>query len=186
MFVAPVYAHSSPAGVGDFYAGFLHPLTALEHLLPFAALGLLAGQYPAKGEYALPVFCGALVVGAAAAWLRPGLGGVDFLNVGSMLVLGALVAAELAMPLFAYLGIAAAFGATHGYANGAAMTSTVKVLAFMTGLALAGFFAAGYGFAVADYLGRRSVRWPRIAVRVAGSWIAAIGILVLATSTLRP
>jgi hypothetical protein len=33
-----------------------------------------------------------------------------------------------------------------------------------------------------DFLSRRKVNWLHIAVRVAGSWIAAIGLLVLATS----
>jgi len=39
-----------------------------------------------------------------------------------------------------------------------------------------------YGLIVTDYLLRRKAGWIHIAVRVAGSWIAAIGILVLATS----
>jgi hypothetical protein len=37
-----------------------------------------------------------------------------------------------------------------------------------------------YGFITTDWLLRRKIGWVRIALRVAGSWIAAIGILVLA------
>jgi hypothetical protein len=35
---------------------------------------------------------------------------------------------------------------------------------------------------VTDYLLRRKAYWIHIAVRVSGSWIAAMGILVLASS----
>lgn len=43
--LSPVLAVAHPmAGVGDFYAGMLHPLTAIEFVLPMVALSLLAGQ----------------------------------------------------------------------------------------------------------------------------------------------
>jgi hydrogenase/urease accessory protein HupE len=43
--LSPSVASAHPIkGVGDFYAGMLHPLTALEFLLPWIALSLFAGQ----------------------------------------------------------------------------------------------------------------------------------------------
>ena len=37
------FAHSVNAKIGGFYAGLIHPITALEHLLPFVVMGLLSG-----------------------------------------------------------------------------------------------------------------------------------------------
>jgi urease accessory protein len=58
----------------------------------------------------------------------------------------------------------------------------MKAYLFILGVGLAGLVVTGYGLVVTDYVLRKNVGWMRIAVRVAGSWIAAIGMLVLATS----
>jgi urease accessory protein len=62
------------------------------------------------------------------------------------------------------------------------MLEQTKPYLYIPGVALAGLAVTAYGLMVTDYLLRRKADWIHIAVRVAGSWIAAIGILVLATS----
>jgi len=177
-----VHAHSSAKGVGDFYAGFLHPLTALEHVLPFLALGVLAGQQGSRSQAALPVFWVALMVGAAVALWLPHLRGADLANIASALVFGALIAAAFPLPTMVYIALAVVFGLSHGYANGLAITPPIKPYLFIPGLGLAALVVSGYGVVVTDYVLRRKVGWMSIAVRVTGSWMAAIGLLVLATS----
>src|SRR6266850_2905558 len=49
-FAASADAHSTVKGVGDLYAGLLHVLTTLEHVLPFIALSLLAEQRGLKAQ----------------------------------------------------------------------------------------------------------------------------------------
>jgi urease accessory protein len=176
------HAHSSAKGVGDFYAGFLHPLTALEHVLPFLALGVLAGQQGSRSQAALPVFWIALMAGATVALWVPHLRGADLANIASALVFGALIAAAFPLPTMAYVALALVFGLSHGYANGLAITTPIKPYLFIPGLGLAALVVTGYGVVVTDYVLRRKVGWMSIAVRVAGSWIAAIGLLVLATT----
>jgi urease accessory protein len=176
------YAHSAAPGAGDFYAGALHALTALEHVLPFVALGILAGQRGRKAEPVLLVFCLALVAGATVAlWTHP-LPYVGLLNIFSAILFGALVATAWSLPMASCYVIAAVFGLSHGFANGAGMIEQTKPYLFIPGVALAGLAVTAYGLIVTDYLLRRKASWVHIAVRVAGSWIAAIGILVLATS----
>ena len=63
-----------------------------------------------------------------------------------------------------------------------AVTALIKPYLFIPGVGLAGLVVTGYGMIMTDYVLRRKVGWMTIAVRVAGSWIAAIGLLVLATS----
>jgi len=176
------FAHSAARGAADFYAGALHALTALEHLLPFLALGILAGQQGRKAEPVLLVFCLALAAGATAALWAPPLPYVGLLNMLSAIVFGGLVAASWSLPMVLCYGIATVFGLSHGFANGAGMIEQTKPYLFVPGVALAGLAVTAYGLIVTDYLLRRKAGWIHIAVRVAGSWIAAIGILELATS----
>lgn len=176
------HAHSAAQGIGDFYAGGLHALTALEHVLPFLALGLLAGQLGQKAEPVLGAFCLALLAGAAAALWLPVLPYVALLNIGSAILLGGLVAAARPIPAPVFYAIAIGFGLSHGLANGEGMSAGTKPWLFVPGVGLAGLVVTAYGLIVTDYLLRRRAGWPAIAVRAAGSWIAAIGILVLALS----
>lgn len=175
-------AHTASKAAGDFYAGVLHPLTALEHVLSFAALGILAGQKGSKAQSAVMLFALATMLGAVSARWIPALPYVGLTNILSAVVLGMLIAIAWRLPLLLVYGLAVLFGLTHGFANGAALGPEMKAYLFVPGLGLAALVVAAYGMIVTDYLLQRRVGWLQIAVRVAGSWIAAIGVLVLATS----
>ena len=177
-------AHSMVKGVGDFYAGLLHVLTALEHVLPFIALSLLAGQRGMKmqADAVLLVFPIALMIGATAALRLPPLPGLAFFNIASAILLGGLVASAWPLPRAVFYGLVVAFGLSHGFANGEAVTETTKAYLFILGIGLAGLAVLAYGTLMVDFLLKRKATWIPIAVRVAGSWIAAIGVLVLATA----
>jgi urease accessory protein len=183
-FAGSADAHSMVKGVGDFYAGLLHVLTALEHVLPFIALSLLAGQrgMKAQAEAVLLVFPVALMAGAAAALWLPPLPGLAFFNIASAILLGALVAAARPLPRAVFYGLVVVFGISHGFANGEAITQTTKAYLFILGVGLSGLAVLAYGTLMVDFLLKRKAGWITIAVRVAGSWIAAIGVLVLATA----
>jgi urease accessory protein len=173
------FAHSLSNRFGDFYGGMLHPVSALEHALPIFALGLLAGQQGARtARWLLLVFPLALLLGAAFTTLAPALPWVPVVNTASFVLLGALVAGAWHLPLSAMVGLAALFGLSHGYQNGNAMTPGVAAHLFVPGVALIGFMAAAVVSAATVALSTRA-EWLRIAVRVAGSWIAAMGILMI-------
>lgn len=172
-------AHAPSSTVGDFYAGALHPLTSLEHVLAFIAFGLLGGQQGERAQPAVLIFAAALIAGAALARVSPALPAIDLVNIGSAVILGLLVAAAFRLPLAVLYAIAAIFGLTHGYSNGAAMMAPLKPWLYLPGVGLSGLLVAAYGFVILDWVARRNSTWMPIAVRVAGSWIAAIGILVL-------
>jgi urease accessory protein len=183
-FASSAHAHSTVKGVGDLYAGLLHVLTALEHVLPFVALSLLAGQrgLKAQAEAVLLVFPVALMIGAAAALWVPPVHGLAFFNVASAILLGGLVAAAWPLPGAVFYGLVILFGISHGFANGEAIAGSIKAYLFILGIGLAGLAILAYGMLMVDFLLRRKASWIPIAVRVAGSWIAAIGVLVLATT----
>lgn len=173
-------AHVASAQAGAFYAGLLHPLTAPEHVLPMLALGLLAGQRGLnESQGVLLAFVVALAAGAGLAPSGTASGWIALLNIGSLVVIGGLVAAAWRWPAALLYALALGFGATHGYANGAARPLDGSPPIFVLGLVAATLMTTGYGLVVSDALRRLKPNWPRVAVRVAGSWVAAVGILVL-------
>jgi urease accessory protein len=177
----PAYAHSLSSRFGDFYGGALHPLTALEHLLPILALGLLAGQQgPRAARWLIMMFPLALLIGAGSATAVPPIPGVRLANELSFAVLGLLVAAAWHVPLALLIVLGALFGLSHGYENGRAITPETVTYLFVLGVTTFGGLVTALVSAATIDLAARA--WSRVAVRIAGSWIAAIGIMMIGLS----
>lgn len=172
----PAHAHLVTTGLGPFYDGISHLALTPEDLLPALALGLLAGLRGAahgrRAMFVLPVgwLLGGLVGLAANASLSPALATVSFL------VVGGLVAADAKLPLPATTGLAAAFGLFHGLLNGGALGQARLGALGLAGIVVAVFVLVALA---AGFVAPLRAAWARVAVRVAGSWIAAIGVLML-------
>ena len=93
--------------------------------------------------------------------------------------MGGLVAADLRLSPTAITSIAAALGLLLGDANGAAMAQAGAGLRAIAGIAAAVFVVVTLASAAAVAW---QSGWMRIAWRVAGSWIAAGGLLLLGWS----
>ena len=156
----------------------VHPLTALEHAPPILALALLAGQ---QGERAVRwlvlVFPLALLIGAGLGAGAPPFPAMAVLNAASFVVLGLVVAAALRLPLPMLIVLGAVFGISHGYENGRAMVPDATVYLFVLGVAAVGGLATALVSAAVIDLAETS--WSCVAVRIAGSWIAAIGLMTI-------
>lgn len=151
--------------------------TSPAHVLVVIGLGLLAGQQgsgPARAlRLALPV-----------AWVCGGLVGMTWPEAGPLRVpliltfvsVGGLVALDRKLARSVVVALAAAAGLLHGYVQGREMAG-----GGLTWPALLG--ATAVVLVLAMLLPACVVRlkpaWTRIAVRVAGSWIVAIGLLML-------
>jgi hydrogenase/urease accessory protein HupE len=169
------HAHLVTTGLGPVYDGLLHFAVSPEDLGPALALALLAGlRGAAHGRRVLFVL--------PAAWLLAGVVGLaaggspsPVLTCASFVLLGALVAADVKVSLGATTTLAALLGLLHGYLNGAAMARPG-----LGGTALFGIAAAVFMFVVlaASSIVPLRAAWARVGVRVAGSWIAAIGLLL--------
>jgi hydrogenase/urease accessory protein HupE len=175
----PAHAHLVTTGLGPLYDGISHLFLSFEDLLPVVALSLLAGlNGPKAGRLALLVVPAAWLlgglVGFAAAAATPPLPGT--VTAGSFLVLGGLTAADRKLPSAVITALAAALGLLHGWLNGAGIAAAGRAALGLVGIVGAVFVVVA--LLAAFVLGLR-VPWTRIAVRVAGSWIAAIGLLLL-------
>ena len=129
--------------------------------------------------FALPV---AWFVGGLAGLAVPTVESATALTTISFLLLGGLVATEAPLGPSFTTGLAVVVGLFHGYLNGAAMSQAKLGALGLAGITSTLFVVTALGAAAVVAI---RVPWGRIAVRVAGSWIAAVGLLLLGWS-LRP
>jgi urease accessory protein len=177
---ATAHAHLVNTGLGPFYDGVSHFALTPEDLLPALALALLAGQRGARaGRLALFALPGAWLAGGLAGLAFPTAGTATPLVTVSFIALGALVAAEARLSPAWVSGLAIVVGLLHGHLNGSAMSQ-----ARLGALGLLGIVATLFALVAlaAALVVAVRVPWGRIAVRVAGSWITASGLLLLGWS----
>jgi urease accessory protein len=172
---APAAAHPMP-GVGDFYAGMLHPITTLEFVLPLIVLSLLAGQQRRASAIAILVTVPAtLLAGALAGVLVPLPPAVSSVNVIAIIIVGLIVAMARPLPGVVATVLSGIPAAAVGWANGVEIDNQMSAWRFIAGLVLIGFLLVVYGIGAAR---RLQAPWMGFGFRVLGSWIAAIGLLV--------
>ncbi|MEM1092827.1 MAG: HupE/UreJ family protein [Pseudomonadota bacterium] len=180
----PASAHLVSTRFGELYSGFLHPLTSMQHLVPWLGLALLGGLLGARvAKWVLAVFPVAVVAGALAA---PGLAAVEqpmaVINLASMMILGLIAAIAPSLPRWSFLTLGAVLGFSHGFANANLGLAGYAQGLYALGVGLASYLLITLALALCDLLVER-YRWGRTAARACGSWVLAIG-LVFAGFTL--
>lgn len=170
-------AHLVTSGLGSFYDGALHLLLSPADMLGLAAAALLAGL---RGRQAARL----TVVVLPIAWLFAGLVGLTVpvaldltrLGVLSLVVLGGLVAVDARLPPIAVALLAGAFGTLQGLESGSVMITLGAGGTSLAGTVLAVLLITLLTSAAVAPL---QAFWARVAVRVAGSWVVAVGVLML-------
>jgi hypothetical protein len=176
LVAAPAHAHLVETGFGAFYDGIAHVAVTPADLLVVVALALLAGQCGTQAAryalFALPV---AWLVGGAvgARWLSAAA--LPLLTTLSFAIAGSLVALNARIRDVGVAALAIAAGLLHGLVNGATMVPGGSAGLALGGAVCAIFFLMAILAAEVTAL---PAGWPRIVVRVAGSWIAASGLLM--------
>jgi urease accessory protein len=170
-------AHLVTTGLGPFYDGALHLLLSPEDLLGLVAAVALAGLQGAKaGRIA--------VIALATVWFMFSFVslnltvGFDFpwLSIFSIIILGALVAVNPTLPPAVVALLAGLYGALHGLLNGSALAAMDSGLLSIVGVSVTVLII---GLLCSALIVSLKAAWTRIAIRVAGSWIAAVGMLML-------
>ena len=179
LIVAPsVQAHLMNTGFGPFYDGLTRLFVTPEDLLPVIALALLAGlRGPRFGRAVLFALPAAWLVGSAAGLLLAPQVTLPVAETIVTIALGALLAASCPLPIAAVVGLAILLGLLHGSLNGSELPKTTSYGQISAaGVAVALFVVVSL---LAGQAASVRVPWTRVAVRVAGSWIVAIGLLML-------
>jgi len=171
------YAHGAVKGLGNFGGGFVHPLIEPAHLVALIALALLIGQ---RGVMAAK---GSLIGLAAASAIGLLFAGFDSTPDTDNLLLGAAaasgVAVMVARPLPAVVG--SLLGAWIGFGIGVG-TVPEGLIGSMRFMSVLGTWL-GINFCTlcaATFIQEGKRPWMLVLVRVAGSWMTACALLVLA------
>jgi urease accessory protein len=167
-------AHLVTTGLGPVYDGIGHLVMTPEDVLPVLALALYAGlRGTAPGRRALFLL--------PLAWFVGGLSGIYFENLPtipvapvSIVILGLLVAADLNLSTRLFTAVVLVVGFSHGVLNGVALKNGPGVLGIIGIMATLFVIIA----LVSAFVVSLKQPWMRIGVRVAGSWVAAIGMLM--------
>jgi hydrogenase/urease accessory protein HupE len=168
-------AHLVSTRFGELYSGMLHPLTSLQHLVPWLALGLLGGlQPPSTGRWALLAFPAAVLLGLGLHGLLPELAFVDGFNFLTFILLGVMVTFRLELEVLPFLTVVVLVGLSHGYANASAELSGYAAFLYALGVGLVAYVLIALVAGAAQQL-HTTHSWGHVAIRAAGSWIAAAG-----------
>ncbi len=166
-------------GAASVTAGILHPLTGLDHLLAMLAVGLWASQLGGRAAWLLPaLFPALMIVGTALAFHGLALPLVEPAIALSVIVLGALIAGGVYLPLALGAPLIAAFALAHGHAHGTEAPTGGNLAGYAVGfiattiiLHLSGLFA---GLAL-----KPAQRGTQTLARAGGTALVAIGVMLL-------
>lgn len=174
---AAAQAHLVNSGLGPLYDGALHLLMSPGDLLGIVAAAMLAGLRGARAgrltAIVLPV-----------AWLAGGVIGMKlqvaaelpWLSVFSFMILGVLVAADARLSPVVVASLGGLYAVLHGLLNGSALAVLGAGSTALLGIVLTVLMVA---LLIAAAVVAMRAPWGRVAVRVAGSWVAAVGILMI-------
>ena len=167
-------AHLVTTGLGPVYDGIGHLVMTPEDLIPALAIALFAGlRGAAPGRRALFVLPLAWFAGGLLGVLVEGLPTLPVAAI-SFLILGVLVAADLNFPQKLFTAVVIVVGVVHGVLNGVALKEGAGILGLIGIMATLFVIVA----IVSAFIASLKQSWMRIVVRVAGSWVAAIGMLM--------
>ena len=180
-FPANAHAHTTIKGVGELVSGLVHPLTTPTHLLILLGLGLLVGQQTPLNlktpmQVFMPLSAAALLLtmtGAITGVYQPVLVCLA-LGVASLVALEQKVPSLVLRLLFAAAAIAIGFDSAP---EAASLTADLKTI---LGTWISLIFVLCDLAIYVSYCS--SKKWLMVGVRIIGSWIIAISLLVLAFS----
>jgi urease accessory protein len=169
----PADAHVGAAPASSVTAGFMHPLSGLDHMTVMVAVGLWAALKGGKAIWAWPLaFVGVMLAGGLLGMLHVPAPFVEPAILASVVALGLLVALAIDLPVSAGVAMIGLFALFHGHAHGTEVPENAGGLAYMAGFAIATALLHALGIAAALGLGLRF----RNLVRAAGAACAAIGV----------
>ncbi len=173
---SPAVAHLVNSGLGPFYDGALHLFLSPGDLLGLTAAALLAGlRSPRAGRQTVLVLPASWFVAGVVGLNLPMTVTLPWTGVLSFVLLGVLVACDPNLPEVLVASLNGMFGLIHGLLNGSALAVIGAGLMSLLGIAATVLVIA---LLISALVLTMRADWMRIAVRVVGSWVAAVGMLM--------
>lgn len=180
-FPATAQAHTPIEGIGDFLAGLVHPVTTPSHVLLLLGVGLLLGQHPPlKLKAPMLVFVPVSALGlllTLTGWVSN-----VYPSVLLSVALGAavIVALEKPIPPTGLYALLAGAAVALGLDSAVESSSTVSALKTLAGTWISLTVLLADIAIYASFCTKK--QWLKFGIRVIGSWIIAVALLVLAFS----
>ncbi len=170
-------AHSGAGHVTGFHTGFAHPFSGADHLLAMLAVGLWASQLGGRAVWGVPTaFVSLMLIGGYLGMAGVALPLVEVGILGSVMVLGALVAGAVRVPMLVSVLLVGFFAIFHGHAHGAEMLSLQDAYSYSLGFALATALLHAAGVVSGMYLERllkqSFTRFAGLAIVVSGIYLS--------------
>lgn len=177
LLALPACAHEQTGQMAGFASGLLHPMSGPDHVLAMVSVGLWGAQLGAPAMWLLPLtFPLVMAFGGFIALLGLPLPGVEVAIAMSVILLGAMVAAEARPPLALATLLVAFFAVFHGHAHGTELPAGQSGFLYSVGFVVGtgALHAAGIGLG----LGHRWRAGQRL-LRGAGALVTAAGLVFL-------
>lgn len=177
----PAFAHVGLGDHGGFAHGFMHPLGGADHVLAMLGVGILAAQLGGRAMWAPPAsFIVMMIAGGLLGFSGAGVPYVETGIAASVLVVGALIALNVEIPVAVAMALAGGFAVFHGFAHGAELPADSGPLAFGVGFVLATALLHGAGVGIGSLVGRLAGGAQLWAPRIVGGAMALAGVSLLA------
>ncbi|HEY4081563.1 MAG TPA: HupE/UreJ family protein [Burkholderiaceae bacterium] len=168
------WAHAGSA------AGWLHPLTGIDHFLAMVAVGAWSCQIGGRAIWIVPsAFVGCMLLGGLAGFEQIELPWIEIGVAASVVLLGLAIGLAQTFPVAIASAGVGLFGCFHGYAHGYEMPVMEDKLGYVAGflattatLHLIGAFGA-HGLLKRD-AGGRILRGLGFASALAGVWLVSL------------
>jgi len=182
--IVPVmaHAHSPYPGVRGFYVGAMHPLTTPSHVLLIIAISILLGIRVTEGRmrYLATIFS-ATAAGLILAFVLASFFPSALLILLLTTLLGILIIVPVPLPGWVFVFLAGLSGFLLALESIPDPGAFLDVLITVSGSLVGIHYLIMYGSKGAAYaLEHRESQVMQIGIKVAGSWITAIGLLMLA------
>ena len=174
--VSGAEAHVGAGAVSGAVAGFTHPVGGLDHVLAMIAVGVLAVQQGGRALWSIPLaFVAMMLVGGAVGVAGIAVPFVEQGIMGSIIVLGVVVALGRAMSLPLAMVMVGIFAVFHGHAHGTEMPMDASGVLYGLGFAIATVLLHVAGIGAASSVQKFARQSAPVWVRVGGGAIATLG-----------
>jgi urease accessory protein len=163
---------------GGIFAGLLHPLLGIDHLLAMVSVGLLSAQMGGRAIWTVPAtFVSVMALGGFMGILGTTLPLVEYGIALSVVLLGLALITTKKLPVWLAMAFVGIFAIFHGHAHGAEIpevsNTALQVFAYVFGFLL----ATATLHLIGALIGQMAVSTPRGAkvLRSSGVMIAIVG-----------
>lgn len=176
----PALAHVGVGPTLGLFAGFSHPLSGADHILAMTAVGVLAAQRGGRFLWLLPAtFVAMMILGGMLGATGVPLPLVEQGILGSIVILGGVIAVGCQIPISAALALVGLFAVFHGHAHATEMPETFSGLEYGFGFVAATAMLHGIGIGLTAAIQQTGKSFARTAVRLGGGAIAAAGLMLI-------